>query len=752
MPEQRTEPEHSNLNLGNILFALFRWKRTILGLTIFGIVAAAAIYHFYPRVYESDASLLVRYVVDRSGYDSIDTISGTGTRGGTGLTIDAVIAAEVSILTSWDLSVQVAEALGPNRVLPDSKSPSVAAAAGVIHSGLSTTTSKGSNIIGVAYQNEKPEVATLVLNELINRYFTKHLEVHRSAGAFDFVTQQTDQIRARLNQAEDQLKKLKNQTGVMSFQDSVSSLNGQVTRLDDQLRAAENDVAEQQAKVKQIEQNGALLNLSEAEISKDTAKDDTKDSTKVNPKDATPTPTPQGPSSKEIGDYQALIANLAHLRETQLEMSAKYTDQNPLLKMNQAHIIDMENQKRNLEKKYPELLSLQKGIGQVDLRGERARLAGMKSKVDDLRRQRAELQEQAKQLTEIGPQITNLERNKKLEEQNYEYYSSALQKARVDEALDPSKMPNISAIQRASYSGLVTKTRDKIALGFAGGGLVLGLGIALISELFLSRSYKRRSEIELQLRSPVMISIPYQKQGANGRLRLPWKNGQRNGRETPDKSKPNLAPWEVEHFIRPYSEAIRDRLGLYFELHGVTHKPKLIGVTGFSDGAGTSTLAAGVAAALSETGDGKVLLVDVNATNGEVHPFFAGRPAAALTTAIKPQAAITSAADNLYLATVNQSGSKSTHLGLKKFFALVPNLKASDFDYIIFDMPPITQTSPTIGLAALMDKVLLVVEAEKTTRDTVKRGYRELVGARADVAVVLNKARTYGPNWLESAS
>ena len=223
-------------------------------------------------------------------------------------------------------------------------------------------------------------------------------------------------------------------------------------------------------------------------------------------------------------------------------------------------------------------------------------------------------------------------------------------------------------------------------------------------------------------------------------------------RKRPIRASPILLRGRSSHFIRPYSEAIRDRLGLYFELHGVTHKPKLVGVTGFGEGAGTSTLAAGVAAALSETGDGKVLLVDVNATNGEVHPFFAGRPAAALTTAIKPQAAITSAADNLYLATVTQSSNKSTHLGLKKFFALVPNLKASDFDYIIFDMPPINQTSPTIGLAALMDKVLLVVEAEKTHRDVVKRGYRELVGARADVAVVLNKTRSYGPNWLESGS
>jgi polysaccharide biosynthesis transport protein len=729
MPEHRTEPEHSSLNLSNILLAIFKWKRTILGFTLGGILAAAGVFFFYPTVYESDARLLVRYVLERSGYDPVDGMSGP--RAGTGLTNDGIIGAEVSILTSWDLSVQVAEALGPNRVLPDVKTPSVVQAAAAINSGLATTTAKNSNIIGVSYQNRKPEVATTVLNELVNRYFTKHLEVHRSAGAFDFVSQQADQVRARLNQTEDALKALKAKAGVMSLQDSTASLSLQSSHLSDQIRGAESELAEQAAKVRQIELGGGPVNLNDTEKTKGDA--------------AVPSPTP-GASARETAEYKALVTNLEHLRQTQLELTAKYTPENVLVKMNQAHIDDLENQKRTFEKKYPELGTAEEGKG-VSIRAERARLAGLKSKLDDLRRQRTELQEQIKQLGDIGPQIASLERNKELEEQNYKYFSGTLEKARVDEALDPSKMPNISAIQRPSPPGLVTKTRNKIALSLAGGGLILGGGLALLFELILNHTYKRRSEIELQLRSPVMLAIPYQ--GVNGRLRLPWKNGRRGSKETPDKSKPNLAPWEVDHFIRSYSEAIRDRLGLYFELHGVTHKPKLVGVTGFSEGVGTSTLAAGVAAALSETGDGKVLLVDVNATNGEVHPFFAGRPAAALTTAIKPQAAITSAADNLYLATVPQSGSKSTHIGLKKFFALVPNLKASDFDYIIFDMPPLTQTSPTVGLAALMDKVLLIVEAEKDHRDAVKRGYRELVSSRADVSIVLNKTRKYLPSSFE---
>src|SRR5205814_3620257 len=115
-------------------------------------------------------------------------------------------------------------------------------------------------------------------------------------------------------------------------------------------------------------------------------------------------------------------------------------------------------------------------------------------------------------------------------------YSGNLQRARVDEALDPSKMPNISAIQRPSPPGLVTKTRDKIALGLAGGGLILGSGLALLFELFLNHTYKRRSEIELQLRAPVMVAIPAR--GINGRLKFPWQNGQRASKEMPDKSKP----------------------------------------------------------------------------------------------------------------------------------------------------------------------------------------------------------------------
>ncbi len=61
---------------------------------------------------------------------------------------------------------------------------------------------KYTNIIVLSYQNPNPELATLVLKELVALYILRSIfrQVHRSGDAFDFVTQQSDQVKARLNQ------------------------------------------------------------------------------------------------------------------------------------------------------------------------------------------------------------------------------------------------------------------------------------------------------------------------------------------------------------------------------------------------------------------------------------------------------------------------------------------------------------------------------------------------------------------------
>src|SRR5438309_9299115 len=158
----------------------------------------------------------------------------------------------MEILTSWDLAVQVAQAIGPRRLLPTTREPTEREAASSIILGLKVISNKGSNIILISYKNPNPEMAALVLQELLSRYFVKHLEVHRSAGAFDFVAQQTDQVRARLNQTEDALKSLREKTGIASLKEGSAAITTEAAKAQEQLNAAEADLAEQQALVNQI--------------------------------------------------------------------------------------------------------------------------------------------------------------------------------------------------------------------------------------------------------------------------------------------------------------------------------------------------------------------------------------------------------------------------------------------------------------------------------------------------------------------
>lgn len=752
LPPMQEPPAPPSLGVHDFLFIFFKHKRTILTCGGIGLVAAVIAFFASPPVYQSQAKLLVRYVVERSAVDAVDTNSG-GSRS------NLAIASEVEILSSLDLAAQVAEAIGPKRLIPDAKGPlSNTVAAALISKSLRVEAAKEGNIIVVSYQSRDPELTTLVLQELVNRYFVKHLEVHRSAGAFDFVTQQTDQVRQRLSQTEDALKPLKEMAGILSLADGKTALSADLARTEAQLHAAEAELAEQQARVKELgaAPGGASVPPKAPKQKRKSAASSVAEEPLPAEQNIPSSPVPTDPASTaEIQQYQAVVSSLAKLRQTKLDLLAKYKPGSVQVQLTQTQIDTLESQRAELERKFPDLATtvprtgITTGTEQIDLGSEKARLAGITAKVDTLRARLQDIQAKVKQLTELGPQIAELERKKELEETNYKYFQATLEKSRIDEALDPSKIPNISTVQTPSPPERVNGVRKKLALLFTGGGLALGMGIALVAELVLNRTVKRPLELEKQLNAPLLLSIPFTP--AAGRLSLPATS---NGTELEPYRNGNgsngwtIAPWSAEHFIRPYCEAIRDRFSLYFELNHLTHKPKLVGVTSFSHQAGTSTLAAGLASALSETDEGKVLLVDVNLGPNDVHPFFKGKPAYPLATALQDGGPISAAADNLYLATIGSAKSGPAQLGLKRFFDLMPNLKASDFDYIIFDMPPLEQTSPTWALSPFMDKMLLIVQSDTTNKDVVNRGYNKLIGERDNVSVVFNKVQSYGPKWI----
>src|SRR5262249_37573013 len=176
------ETNHSSLNFHDLLFIVFRHKWKIFVCASAGIIAAAAVYLFAPPVYESEAKLFVRYVVDKSAIDGIDPQIKTPNPQN-----DSLINSEIEILSSSDSIRKVAEAVGVERIASDSKGDaSIEKAIHNIYRALSVAAIKGTNIISVSFRSGDPKLPMQVLQEVINRYFDKHLEVHRTIGAFDF--------------------------------------------------------------------------------------------------------------------------------------------------------------------------------------------------------------------------------------------------------------------------------------------------------------------------------------------------------------------------------------------------------------------------------------------------------------------------------------------------------------------------------------------------------------------------------------
>ena len=216
---------------------------------------------------------------------------------------DNLISSEVEILTSWDLAMQVASTIGPERLLPNAQDGAdLTRAAEAIRKGLSVSSVRGTNIISASYRNADPKLATLVLKELVSRYFTKHLDVHRSADAFNFVSQQSDQVRARLNQTEEELKRLKAEAGIVSLSESTALINVELSNTQSALQATRAEYAEQKARVAEIEKS---------------AEAQAKSATSTEPSSVDP---------DIAARHQALIRQLDGSRRAQMDLLAKYSE------------------------------------------------------------------------------------------------------------------------------------------------------------------------------------------------------------------------------------------------------------------------------------------------------------------------------------------------------------------------------------------------------------------------------------------
>jgi uncharacterized protein involved in exopolysaccharide biosynthesis/Mrp family chromosome partitioning ATPase len=717
-PNNGAHPAHENpssgLNLNDIYFILFRRKWLIIMFGVLGIVAAWLLYSRYKPVYRTDSKLLVRYVLEDKPLMPGDNSQVRNPDAG------GIINSEIQILTSFDLLAQVAEAVGPARILKGQTDKFQAGAA--LAEGLMVEVPQRSDIIKVTFRHSDPAVVRPVLERLVEEYLRRHAEIHRGLGSLDDkLSQQADQLRARLNDTDEELRKLKAEAGVVSLNETKAASVLLMSSLRQELLTTEAALAETRALTSAG--TNAAASTNGTQVSAET------------------------PSSI-VAQYRETINRAVAARDREFALRSQFSDENPVVKSARERVAELEEQRNILEAQYPGLtrVAADAAASGAPLTMNALRGAALEAKAETLKAQLATVRAEVAKIDEIEGRIQQLQRKRDLEETNYRYFSAGLERSRFDQTLGLSRN-NISVVQNPTPPTEDASKRLKFTAAALGGGFGLGLALAFLLEMFVDQSVRHVHDVDRRLHLPLFMSVPY----VNGKAMKRLANGAQKrlaggGKTPPNEPAGPAMACAADHPLRPMFEALRDRTLLHFK--NVEHKPKLIGVASCSIGAGGTTLAAGLAATLSETGEGKVLLVDMHQPNGAAHPFLHGKHASEIGDVFeedKRGAAMVQ--ENLYVATTNGHERKIGALA-KQLATLVPRFKASDYDFIIFDMPRISATSVSVRLATMMDLVLLVVEAEKAPKRAVKQAHCLLADSGVDTQIVLNKTRSYVPARL----
>lgn len=727
-PRQTAAHSGFSLNISDIYYTLFRHKWKILCCILLGVAGAAYFRITIKPPYQSEARLFIRFVITNSDAVALseDAKLKSPDRGG-----ETIITSELQILTSMDLLTQVAQAIGPEKILgEDSEHTGVPAAAAVLQNGLTVIAPARSSVISVLFRHRDPGLVQPVLREIIATYLRMHVEIHRSAGMVgEFLSQETDQLRSRLRQTEEELRRTTARLGVTDFAAAKKQYTDRIASLEQQIQGAQAELAEQRAILETMGGTAAPTTPEEG-----------------------PAPTSLDPAI--LNQYTSVSLRLDSLRRREIELLAQFAPESSRVQDVRSQIADALNQKDRLEQENPSLRQANVAIhsntsrnASIDPEAEAARIAGLESRLAVLQTQLEEARTRAVALDQQEGTIAELRRRYELEEANYRHYARSLEQSRINEALGAGRVSNISVVQQPSPPVQNFLQSLKFQVGALFAGIILGFGWAFLIELFIDRSIRRPSDIEKTTGLPLFISIPRLKRKQLKRARTSDSVALAVA-ETSDARTANI--WAAAHALQPFHDTLRDRMISFFDAKGLTHKPKLVAVTSIGTSAGASTTAAGLARSLSETGDGNVLLVDMSPGQQSAQHFHRGQPAQGLEETLEDKEDRVQVQDNLYLANGAQSEALSRTLP-RQFTKLMPKLRASDFDYIIFDMPPVSQISITPRLAEYMDMVFLVAESEETSRDGFQRAGELLSRTGASVGVVLNKNRSYVPARLDHA-
>lgn len=349
--------------------------------------------------------------------------------------------------------------------------------------------------------------------------------------------------------------------------------------------------------------------------------------------------------------------------------------------------------------------------------GIEAQLRGENIRENSLNAVIATLEDSIAILPQTELTLARLERNQTVSEEIYLMLRSKYEEVRIAEA---GRMGNVIIVDTALPGRMIKPNAKRNTILGIFAGLVIGIGLVILIEQF-DTSVKNPEDIE-QLGIPVIGVIPKMS-----------KSNVKTSQGSMDlimRSAPRQAA----------SEAYRDfRTSLRFTM--TDSEFKLLLITSAGPREGKSTTAGNLAIAVAQT-DKKVLLIDTDLRRPVIHKMFDCEREPGLSESVAGLISVEDAikptsTDNLFILTCGFIPPNPAELlGSEKFRKLLDKLRAN-WDFVIFDSPPVAVVTDAILISTEVDATVVVVGAKIVDREVLKSAWAKIERTTARLAGAL---------------
>ncbi|PHJ66986.1 lipopolysaccharide biosynthesis protein [Nostoc linckia z18] len=544
---------------------------------------------------------------------------------------------------------------------------------------------KGTEILLISYTDNDPVLTAEVVNQLMKVYIRNNIEANRAeaASARKFIGQEIPTTEAAVKEAESNLRKFKEENKIIALETEASIAVQTISSLEQQISEAQAQFVNVNARAQKLQYQASINSQQSVTFA----------------------------SLSQIPGIQQVVTQL---QEAEDQLAIEQSRLQPTHPM----IINLEEKITALNNLLQNRINQNIGNNQ-QIPAENLQIGELRQRlIEDFARTETERVGLAKQITELSnkwyaykkrvnvlPRLEQtqrqLERKLKAAQTTYEALLTKLQEVQVAEN---QNIGNARIISPALIPDQSSGPRKLIVI--AAGG-VLGVIVALIAAFTLDlidSSVKTLKEARELFQYTLLGVIP-----SVGR------NIKRNYLE---QQIPRIIGREIPH--HPVGDAYQ-MLQANLQFLNSDKKLKAIVVTSSVPQEGKSEVAANLAVTMAQLGQ-RVLLVDANMRHPIQHHIWEITNAVGLSNVMVDQVALNVAIQqpipNLYVLPSGVVPPNPVALLDSQRMAGLVNSFTQEYDFVIFDTPPLAGMLDAAVLSKLVDGILLVVRPGVINYDT----------------------------------